>query len=67
MAGAFAKKINCQKLILTHFSARYKGDEEQESLDIMEEIRQLAIAEFDHRDKDVYCARDLWSFDIKME
>lgn len=67
MAGAFAKKINCQKLILTHFSARYKGDEEQESLDIMEEIRQLAVEVFDNREKDVYCARDLWSFDIKME
>ncbi|KAI9268731.1 beta-lactamase-like protein [Sporodiniella umbellata] len=67
MAAAFARLINCRKLILTHFSARYSGDEAEESKKIMEEIRQYAIQEFDNREEDVYCARDLWSFDIKME
>lgn len=67
MAAAFALKIKCKKLILTHFSARYKGDESQEGLEVMEEIRQLAITVFDKRDQDVYCARDLWSYDIKMD
>jgi ribonuclease Z len=64
MAGKFAKQIGCKKLILTHFSARYRGDEEPESLEIMEEIRKLALNEFDQREEDIYCARDLWSFEI---
>lgn len=67
MAAAFAKELQCQKLILTHFSARYRGDEEQESLEIMEEIRKLAIDVFDkNRSEDIYCARDLWSYEIKL-
>ncbi|KAI8636507.1 beta-lactamase-like protein [Parasitella parasitica] len=67
MAAAFALKIKCKKLILTHFSARYRGDESQEALDIMEEIRQLAVGVFNQRDQDVYCARDFWSYDIKID
>lgn len=67
MAAAFAKAIDCKKLILTHFSARYRGDEEQESLEVMEEIRKLAIDVFDQRDADIHCARDLWSYEIKMD
>jgi ribonuclease Z len=67
MAGEFAKKIQCKKMILTHFSARYRGDEDPEALEVMEEIRQLAVQVFDQRDKDVFCARDLWSYNIKMD
>lgn len=67
MAGAFAKRMRCKKLILTHFSARYAGDESPASLQIMEQIRQLALKEFDQRMDDVYCARDLWSFEIKID
>lgn len=67
MAAAFAKKIKCKKLILTHFSARYRGDEQEESLQVMEEIRKLAIDVFDQRSEDIYCARDLWSYEIKMD
>ncbi|KAI9480783.1 MAG: beta-lactamase-like protein [Benjaminiella poitrasii] len=67
MAAQFAKRINCKKLILTHFSARYRGDEEEEALKVMEEIRALAVGVWDQRDKDVFCARDLWVYDIKLE
>lgn len=67
MAAAFAKAINCKKLILTHFSARYRGDEDEESLQVMEEIRKLAIDVFDQRSDDIYCARDLWSYEIKTD
>ncbi|KAI8365483.1 beta-lactamase-like protein [Choanephora cucurbitarum] len=67
MAAHFAKKISCSKLILTHFSARYRGDEDPEAVEVMEEIRKLAVDVFDKRDQDVFCARDLWSFDIKLE
>jgi ribonuclease Z len=67
MAAAVAKKMGCKKLILTHFSARYQGDEEKEALEVMEEIRKLAVDVLDGRDKDILCARDLWSYEIKME
>ncbi|KAI8391421.1 beta-lactamase-like protein [Radiomyces spectabilis] len=67
MAAALAKQINARKLILTHFSARYKGDESEEGVKVMEEIRRAALNEFDNRDNDVYCARDLWSFEIKYK
>ncbi|KAJ3087595.1 hypothetical protein HK102_010704 [Quaeritorhiza haematococci] len=46
MAGAFAKRINARQLVLNHFSTRYKGDVSEESLNVMEEIRQLAVGTF---------------------
>ncbi|CAO3625623.1 unnamed protein product [Cunninghamella echinulata] len=67
MAGAFAKKINAQTLILTHFSSRYKGDDSEEATQIMEEIRQLAIKTFGkEKDNEIYCAKDLWSYNIQL-
>ncbi|KAG0164433.1 hypothetical protein DFQ30_009953 [Apophysomyces sp. BC1015] len=65
MAARVAKQIQAKKLVLTHFSARYKGDQSEDGLAIMEEIRQLAIINLDNRENDVFCARDLWSFEIK--
>ena len=68
MAANLAKRMNAQKLIMTHFSARYKGDDDinDESKAIMEEIRQHALGVLgQERDKDVFCARDLWTYDIK--
>ena len=44
MAGKFAARINAQKLLLNHFSHRYKGD--LEDIKIMNEIKQAAIESF---------------------
>ncbi|KAI8137133.1 beta-lactamase-like protein [Fennellomyces sp. T-0311] len=67
MAAELARRMSAQKLILTHFSARYVDDDkDEESVAVMEEIRQQAIGVFgDNRDKDVFCAGDLWSYEIK--
>ena len=46
MAGAFAKRCAAKSLILTHFSQRYKGDNDEASLSVMREIRALAVREF---------------------
>ncbi|CAA7259642.1 unnamed protein product [Cyclocybe aegerita] len=61
MAGAFAKKIRAKRLILNHFSARYPGDDSEESKQIMTAIGNLAASEFG---QNVVCAKDLTSVDI---
>ncbi|KAF9534785.1 beta-lactamase-like protein [Crepidotus variabilis] len=61
MAGAFAKQIRAQQLVLNHFSSRYPGDESTEALQIMQTIADLAAREFGQT---VTCARDLMSMDI---
>ncbi|KAL3770404.1 hypothetical protein ACHAW5_002321 [Stephanodiscus triporus] len=43
MAGEFAKRINAKKLVLNHFSARYKGDQSIESMTIMTRIERQAM------------------------
>ncbi|KAJ3304557.1 hypothetical protein HDU76_005177 [Blyttiomyces sp. JEL0837] len=58
MAGRFARQVNARKLVLNHFSPRYKGDVEAGSLRIMEEIRGLAVEEFGS--EEVLTARDFW-------
>ncbi|KNC99081.1 ribonuclease Z [Spizellomyces punctatus DAOM BR117] len=62
MAGAFARLVGARKLVLNHFSSRYKGDLSEESLQIMEEIRALAVGTF--MNEDVICARDFLSVEI---
>ena len=42
-AGEFAKRINAKKLVLNHFSARYKGDQSIDSMTIMTRIERQAI------------------------
>ena len=44
IAGNFAKKIGAKRLVLNHFSSRYKGDQSLESVSIMTRIEQEAIA-----------------------
>ena len=42
-AGDFAKRVNARRLILNHFSPRYKGDTSVDSLSIMMRIEKQAI------------------------
>ena len=43
MAGTFAKTINAKRLLLNHFSARYKGDQSAESMSLMMRIERQAM------------------------
>lgn len=61
MAGAFAKRVGARQLILNHFSARYRGDESKESLEIMQAIADLAAGELG---KKVTCARDFMTVNV---
>ncbi|EUD70990.1 hypothetical protein YYG_03621 [Plasmodium vinckei petteri] len=46
MAGNFAKKIRAKKLILTHFSQRYTGDNKLKNMIIMKKIEDEALEAF---------------------
>ncbi|KAI8621560.1 beta-lactamase-like protein [Chytriomyces sp. MP71] len=63
MAGAFSKRVNAMRLVLNHFSSRYKGDDAPESLAVMEEVRKLAVGEFGR--EQVVCARDFMNVIVK--
>jgi len=43
MAGIFAKRIKAKRLLLNHFSSRYRGDQSLESMSIMTRIERQAI------------------------
>lgn len=63
MAGKFATRIRAKRLILNHFSARYKGndDVDKEAAKVMDGIKQLAQQEYEGS---VVTARDLMSVDL---
>lgn len=63
MAGAFARRVAARRLVLNHFSARYRGDESEESLRIMQAIADLAARELG---KDVICARDFMTINVTL-
>lgn len=42
MAGRFAARVNAERLVLTHFSARYSGDDSDFSMRIMWRIEDLS-------------------------
>mmetsp|Transcript_56244 Transcript_56244/g.168406 ORF Transcript_56244/g.168406 Transcript_56244/m.168406 type:complete len:498 (-) Transcript_56244:1320-2813(-) len=62
MAGAFAGACGAQRLALTHFSSRYKGDESAESLEVMDAIAAQARKAYG-RDN-VVAARDLMEVEV---
>lgn len=43
IAGDFAKSVRAKKLLLNHFSARYRGDQSVDSLSIMMRMERQAI------------------------
>jgi len=43
MAGTFAQQIGARRLLLNHFSARYKGDQSAESMSLMLRIEGQAM------------------------
>lgn len=62
VAARFAKSVGARRLLLNHFSNRYKGDDEEASVAIMEGIRQLAVKEFGS--EEVVCAKDLMRIEV---
>ncbi|KAJ3399747.1 hypothetical protein HDU80_007639 [Chytriomyces hyalinus] len=62
MAAQFARRVGAGRLVLNHFSSRYKGDAEEASLLVMEEVRQLAVDVFGN-DR-VVCARDFMNVGV---
>ena len=42
MAGRFCKKVKAKKLILTHFSPRYRGDESEYNMRIMWRMEHMS-------------------------
>ena len=59
IAGDFCRAVNAKRLILNHFSARYKGDVSVDSLSIMMRIEQQAIRSSGLTDTQVAAAWDL--------
>lgn len=57
-AGDFAKRINAKKLVLNHFSARYKGDQSIESMTIMTRMERQAMKSSGLSDDSVAAAWD---------
>ena len=43
MAGEFAKNVRAHRLIMNHFSARYRGDATLESIATMTRIEEQAL------------------------
>ncbi|EED87469.1 predicted protein [Thalassiosira pseudonana CCMP1335] len=58
MAGEFAKRIGAKKLVLNHFSARYKGDQSIESMTIMTRMERQAMKASGLPETSVACAWD---------
>ncbi|KAL5492506.1 hypothetical protein ACEPAI_3953 [Sanghuangporus weigelae] len=64
MAGRFARAAGVRRLVLNHFSARYKGDDDVngESKAVMDAIRGFAEKEFGG---EVVCARDFMTISVQ--
>lgn len=43
LAGSFARRVKAKRLLLNHFSARYKGDQAVESIAVMTRMEKQAV------------------------
>jgi ribonuclease BN (tRNA processing enzyme) len=59
IAGEFARAVQAKRLILNHFSARYKGDASADSLSIMLRIERQAMKASNLNETQVAAAWDL--------
>ena len=64
VAGNFAKKIGAKKLLLNHFSARYRGDQSLDSIKIMTRIERQAIEASGLSEENVACSWDFMELPI---
>lgn len=67
MAGEFAKKVNAKRLLLNHFSARYKGDASIESISLMSRIEGQAIKASGLGEAEVAAAWDLMVLPVPLK
>lgn len=65
MAGAFARACGAKRLVLTHFSSRYKGDNSAESVVVMNQIVGQAVETFESNS--VLAAQDLMEIKLSSQ
>ena len=65
MAAAFATRIRARRLVLSHFSPRYPGNDDvsEEARTIMKAIADLAREQFAG---EIICARDLMTIEVNL-
>jgi ribonuclease Z len=61
IAGEFAKRVGAKRLLLNHFSARYKGDQSVDSISIMTRLEGQAMKAAGLKSTEVAAA---WDFMI---
>eukprot|EP00523_Entomoneis_sp_CCMP467_P000091 CAMPEP_0168754586 /NCGR_PEP_ID=MMETSP0724-20121128/19583_1 /TAXON_ID=265536 /ORGANISM="Amphiprora sp., Strain CCMP467" /LENGTH=605 /DNA_ID=CAMNT_0008803081 /DNA_START=295 /DNA_END=2115 /DNA_ORIENTATION=+ len=64
IAGRFAQQVGASRLILNHFSARYKGDLSVDSLSIMMRIEKVAVKASGFNESNVVASWDLMTVPI---
>ncbi|KAL3907734.1 MAG: hypothetical protein SGILL_008754 [Bacillariaceae sp.] len=67
MAGLFAKSVGAQRLIMNHFSARYRGDATMESIATMTRIEEQALKASGLSQDKVAAAWDFMIFPVPLQ
>merc|ERR1712150_10468 len=67
MAGEFARRIGAKRLVLNHFSGRYKGDQSVDSLSLMTRIEMQAIKASGLDETDVAASWDLMILPVQQK
>ncbi len=65
MAGTMAKRVGAKKLVMNHFSARYKGDPSVESLSIMMRLEGQAMKSSGMKPNQVAAAWDFMVLPVR--